>query len=213
MELLMKQQMLPALFLLFGLFACGGGGGDDDDDTGGGDSSGVKPGAEDFVPPPTNDDKGKPSGATDMSCSAANPCDYWYCQCNDGFVVNSADCRNGFCMDAASSCPVACDYFGHNGWSGIAGGGPKSHDPKQPVSECGEQQGTSDSCWSCVEDACCGLSAACYDNYDCLGYWDCALDCVGDSFCESSCADFYAGGVDDYYDLMQCVSSSCSGAC
>lgn len=69
----------------------------------------------------------KPSGATTVSCEVGGDCGYWFCDCKDsgGNVspVNSRSCKNGWCMDAASSCPSACSAFGKT-WTGTADGGP-----------------------------------------------------------------------------------------
>lgn len=69
----------------------------------------------------------KPSGATNVSCEVADDCGYWFCDCKDssGRVspVNSRSCKNGWCMDAATSCPSACSAFGKT-WTGTADGGP-----------------------------------------------------------------------------------------
>lgn len=69
----------------------------------------------------------KPSGATNVACEVADDCGYWFCDCKDtsGSIspVNSRSCKNGWCMDAASSCPSACSAFGKT-WTGTAEGGP-----------------------------------------------------------------------------------------
>lgn len=69
----------------------------------------------------------KPSGATNVACQVADDCGYWFCDCKDasGSVspVNSRSCKNGWCMDAATSCPSACSAFGKT-WTGTADGGP-----------------------------------------------------------------------------------------
>lgn len=69
----------------------------------------------------------KPAGATNVSCQVADDCGYWFCDCKDssGRVtpVNSRNCKNGWCMDAATSCPSACSAFGKT-WTGTADGGP-----------------------------------------------------------------------------------------
>ncbi len=69
----------------------------------------------------------KPSGATSVTCSTADDCGYWFCDCKqpsgDVSPVNGRSCNNGYCMDAAHSCPDACSAFGYT-WMGTAGGGP-----------------------------------------------------------------------------------------
>ncbi len=62
------------------LAACGGDDGD----------GGVGPGSQSYDPPTEQQGSGKPSDATDVTCSQADDCGYWYCGCEDGFVVNSA---------------------------------------------------------------------------------------------------------------------------
>lgn len=72
----------------------------------------------------------KPSGATNVTCQSEEDCGYWFCDCKDssGDVspVNSANCTNGYCLDAAASCPDACAAFGKT-WTGTAGGGPEQN--------------------------------------------------------------------------------------
>ncbi len=186
-----------------------------------GDSSdpSIPVGDEDFVPPPSDDGSGQPpDGATTVSCQSSAGCAYWYCECADGAVVNTANCTNGFCLDAETTCPEACEFFDHGDWNGRVGGGPEqptpNPDPPPNPSSCGSQGSTPDGCWSCIEAECCSESAACYDNPDCLGYWDCFIDCgLGDPNCESECGEFYPFGVDDYYDLVYCGEANCSFDC
>ena len=202
--------LAPSLLAIL-LVACSGG---DDTTTGG---SSVPPGDEDFTPPPTDNGGGRPSGATNVTCQSGSDCAYWFCRCDDGSVVNSADCSNGFCMDAPSACPGACEYFNHGGWTGEAGGGPVPPQPDPgpgPSAQCGNQGSTDSVCWSCVESQCCSESAACYDNAECLGYWDCVADCgIGAPGCESQCGSIYPGGENDYYQLESCLVSDCSLEC
>jgi hypothetical protein len=78
----------------------------------------------DETSPPADD---KPSGATNVACKTSDDCGNWCCDGKDssGRVtpVNSANCIDGWCLDAASSCPKACSAFGKT-WIGTAGGGP-----------------------------------------------------------------------------------------
>lgn len=85
-----------------------------------------KPNGGTLNPPPVNDGTGKPSNATSYTCQEASDCGNWFCDCTDGFVVNSAFCKNGYCLDAAGACSNACktNLWDHGSWSGTAGGGP-----------------------------------------------------------------------------------------
>jgi hypothetical protein len=69
----------------------------------------------------------KPSGATSTTCGTADDCGYWFCDCEeangDVVPVNGRSCKNGYCMDAATTCPDSCAAFGDT-WTGSAGGGP-----------------------------------------------------------------------------------------
>lgn len=177
------------------------------------------PGDEDFVPPPSDDGSGqRPDGATTVRCNGSADCAYWYCECADGAVVNTANCTNGFCLDAETTCPEACEYFDHGDWNGRVGGGPgeptPNPDPEPNPSNCGSQGSTPDTCWSCIEAECCDESAACYSNPDCLDYWDCVIDCgVGNPNCELDCGEIYPFGVGDYDDLVFCGQNYCSPEC
>ena len=44
---------------------------------------------------------------------------------SDGSImpVNARNCTDGYCLDAAHTCPNACSAFGYT-WAGTAGGGP-----------------------------------------------------------------------------------------
>jgi hypothetical protein len=66
---------------------------------------------------------GGSGGTTAGGCQSAEDCPYWYCDCEDGMVVNSRTCSNGSCLGAASVCPDSCESFGHGSWTGSAGGG------------------------------------------------------------------------------------------
>jgi hypothetical protein len=96
---------------------------------GGGDDDSVGPGSQSFDPPSEQQGSGKPSDATTVTCTQAEDCGYWYCRCEDGAIVNSALCVNGYCMGAQTACPRACDYFNHGPWTGEAGGGPGGMTP------------------------------------------------------------------------------------
>ncbi len=183
-----------------------------------GGNSGDGGGNESYTPPATSDGTGqRPSGATEIRCEVAEDCGFWYCECQDGAIVNSANCTNGYCLDAPSSCPSACEAFDHGNWSGSATGGPSVPTPTPdppPTSSCGDQGSTSEQCWSCIESECCGESAACYGNPDCLDYWDCLYDCgFGDPSCESYCGDLHPFGVTDYDNLAYCADSYCTADC
>jgi hypothetical protein len=103
--------------------ACGGGGAET---TGGTTSGSEKPNGGTLNPPPIDDGTGKPSNATSFTCQVADECGNWFCDCSDGFVVNSAFCKNGYCLDAAGACSNACktNLWDHGTWTGTAGGGP-----------------------------------------------------------------------------------------
>ncbi len=191
--------------------ACSGTSGDSDT----GSDSSIPQGEEDFVPPPSDDGSGnQPSGATDTTCQDAEDCAYWYCECADGAIVNTANCTNGFCLDAKSTCPAACEYFEHGAWSGRVGGGPTDDTTPPPTNTCGTQGSTSETCWSCVEAECCDVSAACYDNPECLNYWDCVVLCApGDVDCTYDCDTSYPGGAFGFDELASCLENYCSLDC
>ena len=203
------KNLLILLTVLFAIPACSGGGSSSDSDPT------IPQGDEDFVPPSSDNGSGEPSGATTTVCEDVDDCAYWFCECSDGAIVNTANCTNNFCLDAPSTCPSACEYFDHGDWSGRVGGGPNpAPDPDPNPSSCGTQGGTSDVCWSCVESECCGESAACYDNPDCLDYWDCRYFCdPSDQDCIYQCDEQYPLGVFDYEDLESCLLGSCSQDC
>jgi hypothetical protein len=190
---------VPFVLLFLGLAACGGGGDDAPD----------HPGDQDFTPPPTDDGTGMPPGATSFTCDVGEDCDFWFCQCADGAVVNSAFCVNGYCMDAASACPDACAFFDHGNWTGAAGGGPGT---SQPL-ECGGLGSDTPSCDDCFHDQCCDQGETCGESQACLDYWDCAVACGGDPDCRAECDVLYPDGADAYGELEACVVGECSAAC
>jgi hypothetical protein len=173
-----------------------------------GDAPPPGPGDQTFTPPSEQTGGGRPSGATEETCVAADDCSYWYCRCGDGAIVNSALCVNGYCMDAASACPDACEYFGHGAWTGEAGGGPGS-----TTGTCGGLGSSGAACDACFRDACCEEGEACGAQPSCLDYWDCAVPCGGDAGCRAECDARYPAGAAPYRALESCLVASCSEAC
>lgn len=178
------------------LAACGGGG----------DSIG--PGAQSFDPPAEQQGTGKPSDATQVTCARAEDCGYWYCRCEDGAVVNSALCVNGYCMNAQSACPRACTYFNHGAWTGEAGGGPNTM-----MQTCGGLGSDKVACDTCMKQECCSEAAACGGSSSCFPYWDCWIACDGDPSCEATCRDTYPSGVGPFEGLRGCLLDNCSSQC
>jgi len=176
---------------------------------GGGDDAPSSPGNQDFTPPPETHGTGQPDGATSVTCSTGADCDYWFCRCADGAVVNSALCVNSYCMDAANACPPACEYFDHGAWTGAAGGGPGTSMPPA----CGDLGSSDPDCDACFHDACCDEGAACSDRADCLSYWDCAVACGSDPGCRDECDLQYPQGAGPYAALESCLLDSCSSQC
>ncbi len=201
MNSLLRKTIPLVSLLLVSLASCSGGGGE-------GDTIGA--GGQDYVPDSTDNGGGRPDNATNVTCSSAQAdCAYWFCRCEDGAVVNSANCVNGFCLDAQASCPDACSYFDHGDWTGAAGGGP-TQEPPGP--NCGSQGGSLE-CQQCSETECCSQSASCTDNPECLNLWDCVVDCRGDGGCVSNCEDQHFSGVDDFYSYTSCLDSNCLDEC
>ena len=177
---------------------------------GGDDGSGIGPGSQSYEPPSEGSGSGKPSDATNVTCSdAADDCGYWFCRCEDGAVVNSALCVNGYCMGAASACPRACEYFQHGAWTGEAGGGPTEMVP----TTCGGLGSDNAACDSCMHDSCCDEAEACGTTTSCLSYWDCTLACNGDPSCQNQCEYTYPGGIAPYEGLRDCLLDSCYSEC
>jgi len=197
--------MTIGLILVVCCAACGGGGDGDD----GGDDGPDGPGDETFTPEPEQNGGGEPGGSTGYACSLAEDCDYWFCRCDDGAVVNSALCVNGYCMDAASACPSACEYFDHGGWSGSAGGGPGTSTPQ----ECGGLGSSDQDCDSCFVDSCCDQGESCGDSPDCLAYWDCVVPCGSEPSCRDECDFWYPDGAAIYGSLESCLLDLCSAEC
>ena len=186
-------------WLVIVLAACGGDG----------DSSDPGPGSQSYTPPPEMSGSGTPGGATSYACSKAEDCGYWFCRCEDGAVVNSALCVNSFCMNAASACPRACEYFNHGAWTGEAGGGPGG----TTTQTCGGLGSDLVACDSCMRDECCSEATACGNSQSCLKYWDCVLLCDGDPGCKASCEDLYPGGAGPYEGLRDCLLDNCYSQC
>jgi hypothetical protein len=66
---------------------------------------------EDATEPPAD----RPSSD---SCSVAEDCPYWYCECTGG-IVNTRTCHNGRCGSAAADCTESCAAFDEE-WTGNA---------------------------------------------------------------------------------------------
>jgi hypothetical protein len=190
--------MTRILLLVIFIAACGGGDGDS-----------IQPGSQNYDPPPEQMGTGKPSGATSVTCTNAEDCGYWYCRCEDGAVVNSALCTNGYCMDAQSACPRACQYFNHGMWTGEAGGGPQTMQPKT----CGGLGSDKPACDACMKQECCSQATSCGNSSSCFPYWDCWLACDGDPFCEDDCRATYPGGVGPFEGLRDCLLDNCQSEC
>jgi hypothetical protein len=188
--------------LAFSLASCGG-------DKKGPDPS-IPRGSQTHTPPASTGG-GRPSNATSYTCSAASDCAYWFCRCADGAVVNSANCTNGYCLDASGACPEACAAFSHGSWTGEYGGGPAGAPPGG--NECGGQGSSIPACDSCFRQNCCAQGAACGGNLDCLDYWDCAVSCGQDSVCRADCGDLYPGGESSYAALESCLLGRCASQC
>jgi hypothetical protein len=177
----------------------------------GGDEGSLGPGGQNFDPPPEQQGTGKPNDATSFTCSQAEDCGYWYCRCEDGAVVNSALCVNGFCMGAETACPRACSYFNHGSWTGEAGGGPGNNTPTPKT--CGGLGSDLPACDTCMRDRCCDEASACGNNSSCLSYWDCVVACDGSSSCRLACEDTFPSGVGPYEGLRDCLLDNCHSAC
>ena len=173
----------------------------------GGDGDSIGPGMQDYEPPAEQMGTGKPADATSVTCSRADDCGYWYCRCEDGAVVNSALCQNGYCMGAATACPRACEYFNHGMWTGEAGGGPTT----PPV--CGGLGSHIAACDSCMKENCCSEATACGTSATCLDYWDCRVACNGDPTCITNCNNQYPSGKAPYENLSNCLLDSCYSQC
>lgn len=173
----------------------------------GGDDPPSGPGPQ-TLPPGTQ----PPPGAetTSVSCSANDPCDYWFCRCDDGAVVNASYCANGACSAASAICPTACETFQHGGWTGIAGGGPD----QPPPSSCGGLGSSNAACNACFADQCCSEGERCSATSGCYAHWDCVVGCGGDPACRADCEDAASSAARAAYDALEgCLLGSCSGAC
>ncbi len=175
----------------------------------GGDDDSVGPGSQSYDPPAEQQGSGVPSDATSVTCSQADDCGYWYCRCEDGAVVNSALCVNGYCMGAASACPRACEYFEHGAWTGEAGGGPSG----TTTNTCGGLGSDKVACDTCMRDQCCDEASACGTTQSCLRYWDCTLACDGDPSCKAECEATYPSGIAPYEGLRDCLLDNCYSQC
>lgn len=150
------------------------------------------------------------STATGPSCGTSADCDYWYCECSNGSVVNSRTCDNGHCQSADDTCPVACADLGAT-FVGVID--PSNVGPTDPTDTCGGFTFSNNaSCGSCYHDACCDEGTACADDADCLQYWDCAVLCR-DGACLDGCTDLYPWGAAPYQDFQFCLLDNCKSAC
>lgn len=196
------------LIFVLGLAACGG------DDGGGG----IGAGSQTYTPPSGGGGSGGGSSApvsdrTSVTCSGLDDCDYWFCECADGGVVNSSLCQQGYCMGAMSACPQACEYFHHGAWTGHAGGGPQTHGNGSGGGggSCGNLPSAGSSCDACVKDSCCSEASSC--NGSCRSYWSCVGSCNGDYECLDECDADNPDGRDDASDLISCAQNNCYSEC
>jgi hypothetical protein len=175
---------LSSLFAsLVVLCACSGSSSSGDGD-GGTVAKGTQTAPDNSTTPTTT----QPTGKT---CGAADDCAYWYCQCNDGAVVNSRLCSQSTCQGPKAHCPSACTTFSHGGWSGSAGGGDA------PSTSSGADSGTTSPGACSDKSQCATFSCGCTDGsritgQDCLSN-ACATAVSG---CESACSDNGRGDWD-----------------
>ena len=195
----MRSPLLGALCALFVpaffVVACSGGSegsgsSSGASSSGGGGGSGTgKKGSE--TAPDTNK---TPSTAapTGKSCASADDCALWYCNCNDGAVVNSRLCHNGSCQGPKAHCESACNAFNHKGWSGSAGGGDDSSasTPKPP-----KDNGPAGSCQT--KNDCSPFECGCTDGSR-IAVRDCFGGICSDALsgCQSACSDSGRGDWD-----------------
>jgi hypothetical protein len=167
-----------SLVALGGLFAgaCGGGGADTTTTTGGTTGDGHKPMGGTLNPPAVNDGTGKPANATDFTCQSPFDCDGWLCDCSDGYVVYSAFCWNGYCIDATGACPNACTtpLWDHGSWTGAVGdptpitsGGVGGAGPSGGVGGASSSGGVGGS----PAPTCLDSGAPCSDSSECCSYF------------------------------------------
>jgi hypothetical protein len=114
----MGKPRFSRVVCIFGgwVLACSSGGGDDK----GGPDPSISPGSQ--TAPEMTVAPADPA-PTGKACVTYDDCDYYYCRCNDNAVVNSRVCSQGRCQAASAHCDTACNYFNHDGWSGVYGGG------------------------------------------------------------------------------------------
>jgi hypothetical protein len=207
-------------FVAVAVAACGGGGdgGGGGGNGGGGDNPVTTPGKETYTPP-TNSTPGggKPEHATSVTCSTADDCGYWYCRCQDGAIVNSANCTNGYCLDQTVACPNGCSAFKHGTWTGDYGGGPSTQSTSSSSSSGGsggDQCGTTDTtCGLCLRQSCCAESLACYKSSACQSYLDCIATCAGDTDCLFACESANPDGASNGTALEDCGKANCPSEC
>jgi len=179
---------------------------------------------ENYRPPASGSSaSGKPSGATNYTCVQSEDCGYWFCRCEDGAVVNSGFCENGYCMDDYVACPDACSTFRHGDWTGTAGGGPGSDsssgsDPRasdpspSPGSTAAECYFGEDACSVCLGAECCAETRDCLEDADCSAYLECLGACT-DSYCASDCEASYPTGAYLLSFAQDCANVYCSSDC
>lgn len=103
-----------------------------------------------------------PAGATSVTCKAPDDCGNWFCDCSSGTPVNARSCTNGYCLDAAHTCPKACKDFGVT-WTGSAGGGPTKSTSSSGSSQTDPPAPSGDACG--INADCPELACACTDGF------------------------------------------------
>ena len=134
------------------------------------------------------------SAPTGKSCSRADDCGYYFCQCSDGAIVNSRLCSQGSCQGAAAHCGSACTVFKHGSWTGVFGGGDTTTPPT------GKDGGTTTNppAGSCTtKDQCSPFACGCTDGSR-ITVRDCFNGACQDaeSGCQSACSDSGRGDWD-----------------
>jgi hypothetical protein len=94
------------------------------------------------------------------------------------------------------------------------GGADDAPTEAQPTAgKCGSLLYPSESCATCMDDACCGVAQTCRDDAQCGASAHCYLACAADdSDCRGRCQAFY-GQPDPLLEVLACRARNCGEAC
>lgn len=150
------------------------------------------------------------------NCAACTECyDTCYCQSGDGAACLS-QCGGGTGGAGTGGTGTGGSPAGGSGGVGAVGGSGGGSGGSVATCPTPIQLGNP-ACEACVNSNCCSQAGACTSGSPCMGLLTCLAQNCANSRNPQACFQAYCGqfanGANAYNALVQCVSSSCQGAC